>query len=210
MGADLPVVAGILIGGASRRMGCPKALLPMPGGQTMLEHVVGIASGVLDRVVLLGSGVHLPDKLRTWPRLPDAEPVRGPLSGLCSLLQFAVPGWAMLLSCDLPLLSSSVLHRLLAAASPDADVVAFAPDPAARNFHPCCTLYHTRLAPVALVELRTGSASLHDLLIRSRFVALQPTRCEEEALTNVNTRVEFDAALGNVVDGCRNRPLHAE
>lgn len=200
--ADRPTVAGVLVGGTSRRMGRPKALLPMPDGRSLLEHVVCTASGVFDRVVLLGSAANLPDKLRAWPRLPDAEPVRGPLSGLCSLLQSAAPGWAMLLSCDLPLLSPRVLHRLLAAASPDADVVAFVADLAARSYHPCCALYHARLAPIALVELQTGRASLHDLLARSRLVALQPTPLEEEALTNVNTPAEFDAANQRAMDFC--------
>lgn len=188
-------VAGILVGGTSRRMGRPKALLPMPDGRTLLEHVVQIASAVLDQVVLLGNAVNLPDELRTWPCLQDVEPVRGPLSGLCSLLQFAAPGWAMMLSCDLPLLTPHILHRLLAAASLDADVVAFVADPAARNYHPCCALYHSRLLPFALNELQTGKASLHDHFARCRVTALVPTPEEQEALTNVNTPAEFDAAI---------------
>ncbi len=200
--ADRPTVAGILIGGTSRRMGRPKALLAMPEGQVLLEHVVHIASSVLDQVVLLGNAANLPDKLCTWPRLPDAEPIRGPLSGLCSLLQFAEPGWAMLLSCDLPLLSPDVLHRLLAAASPDADVVTFVADPAAPSYHPCCALYHSRLTPFAIDELQTGTASLHDLLARSRLVALQPTPLEAEALTNVNTAAEFDASIQRAKGFC--------
>jgi len=200
--ANLPTVAGVLIGGTSRRMGSPKALLPMPNGQTMLERVVDTASCVIDRVVLLGNTANLPDKLRTWPRLSDAEPIRGPLSGLCSLLQFAAPGWAMLISCDLPLLSPQVLQRLLAATTPDADVVAFVADPAARSYHPCCSLYHARLAPIALIELQSGRASLHDLLARSRLIALQPTSLEKEALTNVNTPAEFDAASRRAMGSC--------
>ena len=199
---DVPVVGGVLIGGTSRRMGRPKALLPMPDGRTLLEYVVRTASAVLDQVVLLGNTANLPEKLRTWPRLKDAEPVRGPLSGLCSLMQFAAPGWSMLLSCDLPLLSPRVLHRLLAAASPDADVVAFIADPAARRYHPCCAIYHARVAPIALDELQAGEASLHDLFARCRVVALEPTPIEQEALTNVNTPAEFDAAFQHAADCC--------
>jgi molybdopterin-guanine dinucleotide biosynthesis protein A len=181
----------------------------MPNGQSLLEHVVETASSVFDRVVLLGSAANLPDKLRTWPRLPDAEPLRGPLSGLCSLLHFADPGWTMLLSCDLPLLSPCVLHRLLAAASPDADVVAFAADAAARSFHPCCALYHSRMATTALHELQTGTASLHDLLSKSRLVVLQPTPLEAAALTNVNTPAEFDAAIRSAMGSCPQNRLGA-
>lgn len=192
--------AGVLVGGTSRRMGRPKALLPMPDGRMLLEYVVNVASTVFEHVVLLGNAGSLPDQLHALRRLQDAEPVRGPLSGLCSLLKFTASGWAMLLSCDLPLLHPRVLHRLLAAASANADVVAFAADPTARSFHPCCALYHTRLLPVALDELQTGRASLHDLLARSRVVALEPTSFEKQALTNVNTPTEYEDAVQRAAD----------
>jgi len=192
-------VAGVLVGGTSRRMGRPKAMLPMPDGRTLIEHIVRTASTVFDRVVLLGNNESLPDELSAWSRLRDVEPIRGPLSGLCSLLQFAAPGWTVFLSCDLPLLSPALLHRLLAAVTPDADVVAFVADTAVGGFHPCCALYHTRLLPIALDELQSGKASLHDLLARCRVVALEPTPVDKEALTNVNTPEEFDAAFQSMI-----------
>ena len=146
-------IAGVLVGGGSRRMGQPKALMPHPDGRTFGEHVVGVARGVAAEVVILGALDALPSALSAVPVLDDAVPPAGPLSGLCPLLAYAQDRWALLLACDMPFLGSSILRRLLSRAGEQCDAVAYARDDRPGTFHTCCALYHPRVLPAARQEL---------------------------------------------------------
>lgn len=192
---DKPCVVGILAGGQSRRMGEPKALLAHPDGETLIEHVVRVASEVADDVVILGRSCPLPTSIDSLPVLPDAEPDAGPLGALCALLEYAGKassrvggrGLALMLGCDMPLLTPAVLRRLLSKADDAADAAVFARDAQARTFHPCCALYHPRILPTARWELTEGGRSLHRLLERIRTTVLNPSPDEVRQLTNINT-----------------------
>ena len=87
-------LGGIFIGGASRRMGRPKALLPVASGETLLERTVRVVSAAGLAPVLVGRRAELPElelliaKL-VLPVLADAAPNAGPLGGLVSLLEEA-------------------------------------------------------------------------------------------------------------------------
>ncbi|HMQ16415.1 MAG TPA: NTP transferase domain-containing protein [Phycisphaerae bacterium] len=207
------VIAGVLVGGAGRRMGRPKALLPHPAGGTFVEHVVAVLSPLVSEVVLLGRPSAAPPQgpPRVWPgvpRVPDEPGGGGPLAGLCSLLRRAGDRWALLLACDLPLLGPETLAALLAATRTDVDAVAFvrnaateavsspavggrardagAPPSSTPTYHACCAAYHPRVLAEAEAELR-GGAALQALLRRARLGALEPDARIERQLTNVNT-----------------------
>lgn len=73
-----PVSGGVLIGGASSRMGRPKALLRV-GRHTFLEHVLGVLRSRCPRVVLVGDGLPRSaarDPLETKTHAGDLEPTR--------------------------------------------------------------------------------------------------------------------------------------
>ena len=187
-------VAGVLVGGQSRRMGSSKALLTLPDGGTLVEHVAGVASEVASEVVILGES-SLPAALSRYRILPDAKPNGGPLAGLCSLLEYARERWALMLACDMPRVSAGVIGRVLTKASPDTDAVAFWQDDRREVYHACCALYHPRILPTALEELTAGKGSLQNVLRHIRVAALLPESREACQLANVNTPEDL-ASLG--------------
>ncbi|MCH8880613.1 MAG: molybdenum cofactor guanylyltransferase [Planctomycetes bacterium] len=191
------VVAGILAGGKSTRMGRPKALIELPTGGSMIEHTVQVARQITDEVVVLGREIRLPASLEQLTILDDEKSDGGPLAGLCSLLKCADPGWGLLLACDMPYIESAVIRRLLAQADPDTDAVVFERSERRESYHACCGLYHSRIArapvsdPAQLAPapevLFDGDASLNSLLKRIRVKALKPTPEESRQLRNINT-----------------------
>lgn len=210
------IIAGVLVGGRSRRMGQPKALLPHPNAGTFVEHIVAEARQVVSEVFLLGLQTSLPVSLRDLPWLPDVRENSGPLAGLCSLLNLASNRWVLLLACDLPLLGASVLHQLVMRASPEADAVAFAyEDSATRSagsvakWHACCTLYHSRLLSIAQRELVQGRGSLQQVLRSVRLTTLQPNDEHAQQLCNVNTTEDFAllTALAGSTPGTRHQTV---
>lgn len=188
-------VAGVLVGGRSRRMGRSKALLPHLHGGTLVEHVARVARTLATQVFLLGHADELPASLAGIERLPDARENSGPLAGLCSLLSAAGKRWALLTACDMPNLNVSLLTRLLAHATDDADAVAFMRADRPGTYHACCALYHPRLLPEALDELGTGKRSLQRLLGRARVAELAPDERDAAAFANVNTPSELESML---------------
>jgi molybdopterin-guanine dinucleotide biosynthesis protein A len=168
-------------------MGCPKALLALPDGRHLIEHVIGVACEATRDVVILGRSIAMPSSLTHIPVLPDAKPGGGPLAGLCSLLEHGGDTWALLLGCDMPYLAADVIHCLLAQASANADAVAFWHDEGRGTYHACCALYHPRILTHARTELTHGKGSLQSLLARVRVASLQPDPRQSRMLTNVNT-----------------------
>jgi len=192
---DRPCVAGVLVGGQGVRLGRPKATLALSGGSTLTEHVVGVARRQdhwIGEVVILGRCADLPTSLTSLRRLEDVLSDGGPLAGLGALLEYAGQRWGLLLACDLPLLQAPLLQRLHDAIGPEHDAVAFRRPNRPYAFHACCALYHPRLLPAALHELRQGRRSLHRLLVGGRAAVLLPTPAEEEMLTNLNTPADYD------------------
>ena len=180
------LIAGILIGGQSRRMGQCKALLPLRG-RTFVEHVVDVASTVADEIVLLGDlDLNIPGLART-ARLSDPPGCVGPLAGLFSLLEYAGSRWSLLLACDMPMLTVEVLECLIQARGERGDAVAFRRLDRNREFHACCAAYHPRALPAVRAELTAGVGKIQNVLRAVRCTALVPTAEEEELLVNVNT-----------------------
>jgi len=95
-----PLHGGLLVGGASRRFGRPKALVEV-GGTTLAERAAVVLATAVERLVLLGDGP-VPDSLGALPRLADAAETTGPLAGLLAALRSAPEAAWVICPCDLP------------------------------------------------------------------------------------------------------------
>ncbi len=197
------LLAGVLVGGASRRMGRPKHLLAHPAGGTFLEYAVGLTRVVTPRTVILGAGAELPPALAGLPRLADTVAGAGPLAGLCSLLAEARRGWALLLACDMPRLEVATLRALLDAVrgcpNPDSvEAVAFVETRGGRRrYHACCALYRATLGTCAQDVLHAAGGRMGALLERTRLLALTPSPAQITQLENVNTPEDY-ARIGSI------------
>jgi len=131
----------LIAGGRSRRMGRPKAALPI-GGMSMLEHVASrVAPLVREIVVVAAADQHLPT---TGARvIRDRVRDEGPLPALALGLGAVATPWAFALGCDTPLVRRAVLGALLAEHEGATAVV---PRWDGR-LQPLVALYHRALAP---------------------------------------------------------------
>jgi molybdenum cofactor cytidylyltransferase len=158
-------IAGIILsGGASRRMGTPKALLPIEK-ETFLDRMIRLFSEVCDPViVVLGhdaeqirSGIQRASEV-TFVVNPDPE--RGMLSSLqCGLeaLPAAVEA-VMFTPVDYPGIQGSTLDKLVAGLTGDAPLVI--PTHRGSHGHPVCI---TRPLIAELLDL-PASAQARDVI----------------------------------------------
>ena len=118
-------ICAVLCGGRSRRMGQDKALLPHPHGGSLLQHTCTVALATeLETVCLSRPGQGHRQHLAAAPALRQATvleeqpPWEGPLLALAKLMTL-YPGRPMLLlACDLPHVTSTVLQALAAPLPP--------------------------------------------------------------------------------------------
>jgi molybdopterin-guanine dinucleotide biosynthesis protein A len=92
-------------------MGRPKASLLGPGDETFLTLAVrALASAGADPVLIVGG--EPPADTAGARHVPDLSPGRGPLAGLEAALTASPHEWVLLVACDMPRLSASLLGRL--------------------------------------------------------------------------------------------------
>jgi len=105
----------VLCGGESRRMGRPKAWLPL-GDETLLERVVRIASTVVSPVVVATRrGVDLPPLPAGVSVAFDVEESKGPLAGIAAGFDALADHCdaAFVVACDHALLTGAFIARMI-------------------------------------------------------------------------------------------------
>lgn len=111
--------AAILVGGASRRMGRPKAAL-VHDGRRLIDAAIQLAAPFVDSIFLVGrmpDGVTL-ESVRAASPLPvshlaDDPTAAGPLAGILAALAHDPRADWLCLSCDMPGLTREAIEWLL-------------------------------------------------------------------------------------------------
>ncbi len=110
------VYGGILVGGASSRMGQPKQMMTH-GAATWFERAVSVLQERVERVVVLGSG-ELPETCVSLTRLPDPPGMKGPLAGMLAGMRWAPSASWVFVACDMPLITGEAIDWLLETRAP--------------------------------------------------------------------------------------------
>ncbi|MFW5711442.1 MAG: molybdenum cofactor guanylyltransferase [Spirochaetota bacterium] len=103
------LIAGVLGGGQSRRLGRDKGLIEWEG-RRLIEWSVLSAQKVAQQVYVLAKDRNFYSDL-ACPVLPDFYSTSSPLSGILTLSPF-VKEWMLLLACDIVLFSDQILPFL--------------------------------------------------------------------------------------------------
>ncbi|HAJ37716.1 MAG TPA: molybdenum cofactor guanylyltransferase [Chloroflexi bacterium] len=205
---NLPPLSLIInAGGASRRMGRAKALLPVPpGGTPLIAHVAQRLAGLpLARLVVVANDPALPAQAQLPPAtlfVPDAYPETGTLGGIATGLQ-QTDGWAIVVACDLPLVSAALFAHLAQRAAEEMDSADCwdAVVPLVGGYaEPLHALYHRRCLPAIEARLAQGQRRVISFLddVRTCFISEEELRAVDPQLhsfVNANTPAEWDAAL---------------
>ena len=96
----------LLVGGASRRFGSPKALVEVDG-ERLIDRGVRILADACDEVLVVGKPGELP-----FDVLPDAADVRAPISGVVAGLRAAAHHVAVFLPVDCPRMTADAVRTL--------------------------------------------------------------------------------------------------
>jgi molybdopterin-guanine dinucleotide biosynthesis protein A len=186
----------VLAGGASKRMGQPKALLPYRG-TTLVEHVAKIVAEATGSVAPAsvtvigdpGSLGHL-----GLPVFPDELPSYGPASGIYTALRVTNTDWNLVVACDMPAVTADLLRVLLLRAETAERNCVAATGPYGQP-EPLCAVYHRRCLPALSRSIRDKRLRMRDFV---KEIGAIWVPVDKLALANVNTPAEwaeFEAKL---------------
>lgn len=181
----------ILSGGASRRMGRDKALLPY-GGTTMLQHLIDKYAVLGEVAVSVNEAGRFP--LRGALELTDPFPGEGPLNGIVAAFSQTDAAEIFLTATDLPCGEPAAARRLAALrGAADACVLRGADG----RDEPLFAVYGRSCAPAAQACLASGKRSFKALFeqLDVRYVNFDRLGAAgvSRMLTNVNTPEEYAA-----------------
>jgi molybdopterin-guanine dinucleotide biosynthesis protein A len=191
-----PLNGLVLAGGRSTRMGRDKAAVEY-SGRLQLERAFALLEPLVARCFVSVRDDQRTDPLRArYPQIVDAAPgPEGPAAGILSALRSQPQSAWLVVACDLPLLDAGTLQHLIARRDPNRMATCF------RSSHddlpePLCAIYE----PASLAALEQfvagGRVCPRKFLVQSATLVLDQPRAE--ALDNVNTPAELDAARGRM------------
>ena len=166
------VTGVLLVGGASRRFGSPKALA-LYGGETLAERGHRVLLEAFGRVLVVGKagdGLELP-----FPLVDDGSEVRAAIVGVAAALREADADLCVVLPTDMPHVTPALLRSLAEGAEGvDAAVPQTGPLPGA-----------FRRTALAVLDRRIaeGDLALHRALAE---LDTRVVKCDEALLMNVN------------------------
>jgi len=158
-----PFTAIVLAGGASARMGSPKALLRF-GDETLIERVVRRLKPISAEVVVV-SGAHI-----ELPPLSDARivvddvPSQGPVAGIVYGIRAAETDVLFVCGCDHPFLEPALVTLLVRRAEGVDGAVPIV----GGVRQPLTAAYHRRIGAIAQTLLAAGERRASALLDRAR------------------------------------------
>ena len=184
----------VLLGGSSRRMGQNKALMPV-GGIAIVQRVLNTLEPLCTEIRLIGNEAE-PYLHLGLPIIPDVEPNLGPLMGLYSGLLASNNELNLLLACDMPFASRSLLRHLLTSRT-GYDVII----PRTENgLHPLCAVYRrSTCLPAIRAALDSHSRRVISFFDQVRVCEVGPDELQLVdpvgiSLMNVNTPEELAKA----------------
>jgi molybdopterin-guanine dinucleotide biosynthesis protein A len=171
------VTGVLLVGGASRRFGSPKALARFQG-EVLGERAHRVLEEAFGSVLVVGKagdGLSLPFHV-----VDDGSEVRAPIVGLVAALRVAATDVSVVLPTDMPLVSPELLHRLVEGVEgADAAVPQTGPLPGA---------YRKSALPVLERRVAAGDFALYRALEE---LTVRVVELDEKELTNVNTPADL-------------------
>ena len=191
------IAAIILAGGKSSRMGQDKALIKL-GTRPLLEQICTLAQECATQVYVVTPRMEkyrdiLPHNCQL---IPEATRHEGPLRGFALGLQYVKQEWVLLLACDLPLLTASVVQQwcqYLPTVSKNA--IALLPS-SSKGWEPLCGFYRRSCLSLITTYLEEDGKSFQSWLSNQTVQELPVS--DRKVLFNCNTPEDLKFASRSI------------
>ncbi len=180
--------AYILIGGQSQRFGSRKWKVQIDG-KPVLDHLWEKCSDFGSRWVV---GKNQPIDLDK-PFIVDKLILRAPFNGLYTALHHTQSEWNLILSCDLPLLTATVIEQLWRKIHNHNNSYGVIPK-TKKGLEPLAGFYNRRLISLLNSKLDNKDFSLQSLIENENFTIVTMDS-DKDAFFNMNTPDDYETVV---------------
>ena len=177
----------ILAGGKSSRMGTDKGFL-MLNNKPFVQYSIDALTPLVSKIIIVSDN---PDyDILGFKRVNDLTKNAGPVAGICSGLEASSTDYNLILSCDIPLITSHVLEKLITNIDTNSEIIQVESQ---GKSMPLIALYKKQVTPIFNTFLKNNERRLRVVIkhCKSKNIALE----KEYAYStmNVNTQTELKA-----------------
>ncbi|MFT4849341.1 MAG: molybdopterin-guanine dinucleotide biosynthesis protein A [Sediminicola sp.] len=179
---ETTTVTGIILaGGKSSRMGEDKGFLKLNGKTFMAYIIAALKPIVCDIIIVSNNSDYDVFKLK---RVADTMEDSGPLAGLYAGLLHSETENNIVLSCDVPLINTSVLKKLIEGFTSEVEVIQFESQ---GKKMPLVAMYKRHCMYPILELLQTGERRLQFATDQLKIKTIQLNQASEKTVRNINT-----------------------
>jgi molybdopterin-guanine dinucleotide biosynthesis protein A len=176
----------ILCGGKSTRMQSEKGLVLFQE-KPFIEHIIKAILPITDQIKLI-TGSKEYDYLE-YEKIPDLIEDKGPLGGIYTALSHSETEFNLILSCDIPLISTELLQELISKHTKEAEITVFASE---SKTHPLIGIYSKNIVPIIKEAIDSNELRVMDLLAKLPHQIINIEESENYPLTNINSADELN------------------
>ncbi len=177
----------VLAGGQSRRMGFNKAEADV-GGATMLRRMIDKLCEVTPNIIVSSGAITYPNI--PWRQIPDEFPQYGPLGGIYSVLKASNSNLNLIVSCDIPFVSVSLLKYIVSRAMVSGALLTLPVDCTGQQ-QMLCAVYHRDILPILKQQIDLNQLKMRSLLdivsVEYIYISKEHPLYNEHDFINVNT-----------------------
>ncbi|MDR7211120.1 molybdenum cofactor guanylyltransferase [Flavobacterium piscis] len=176
----------ILCGGKSSRMQSEKGLVLFQD-KPFIEHIIHAILPITENILFVTNSKeydYLP-----YSKITDIIADKGPLGGIYSALSNSETEFNLILSCDIPLISTQLLTELISKHNEEAEITVFATE---SRLHPLIGIYSKKLLPIIKDTIEADDLKMMNFLAKVPHQIIKIEESENFHLTNINSVDELN------------------
>ncbi len=176
----------ILCGGKSSRMQSEKGLV-LYHNKPFIEHIIAAVLPISSSIQLI-TNTNDYDYLK-YPKINDIVINKGPIGGIYSALANSKTELNLILSCDIPLISTEILLELIHKHNDNFEVSVFADD---HRTQPLIGIYSKKIIPILEKSIEANDLKLMHLLSKVKHQLIPVVNEQSKLFKNINSMAELN------------------
>ena len=152
-----------------------------------IDHIIQAILPITNQIKLITASKQY-DYL-DYEKIPDLIVDKGPLGGIYTALSHSETEFNLILSCDIPLISSELLQELISKHTKEAGITIFASE---SKTHPLIGIYSKNILSVIKKSIDSDELKMMDLLTKLPHQIIKIEENENFPLTNINSIDELN------------------
>lgn len=186
----------ILCGGKKSQEQSDKGLVLFKD-KPFIEHIIKAILPITNNIQLVTNSTDY-DYL-DYKKIRDIEIDKGPLGGIYTALYYSETEFSMILSCDIPLISTELLSELIEKHDDEAVITVLSSE---SRIHPLIGIYAKKILPDIKEAIDRGDLKLMNLIVKVPHQIINFDENQNQKFMNINSLDELndlDANLNSIL-----------